>query len=378
MKRDRQEKLLFIIKHYLPHKKISLLSLFFISLLTIAAYQMTLSQSREKAMDDLALLLELRHAHLERYFANVSSELSFWSGHGELRIATEELSYAWQDTVKHAYLTKSPYPSDQREKLYTANSGNDYDLFHNVIHHLLKPLTDKQYAYADIMLVNTNAEIIYSVKKHRDYGQNLRQKDLKHSPLAKLYRQLSEEQQASRVSDAFLYSPADYRPVLFAGKNIYHLDGGWLGVLIFAIPLDVIRRIMQAPDAIPSSSSSYVDSYIVGQDFRLRTPSHSRRAKVLQQRIEETSAIKLALQEQAAGTLKSQNTQGEQLLTAYRFFEKKSVNGQHWVLLAEKPLDEVHRPSIRLFFVIFAQIVLLFLVAFIASRFILHWIEGEV
>lgn len=371
---NKKETLLFIIKHYFPHKRLIGFGVLFISLLTFASYQLTLSQSRENAMNNLDLLLELRQAHLERYFSNVNSELSFWGGHGELQIATEELTFAWKKNVTQAYLTQSPYPPNQREKLYTANSGNNYDLFHNIIHHLLKPLTEKKHAYDDIMLINTHADIIYSVKKHRDYGQNLQQKELKNSPLTKLYNQLSNEQEAVIISDALLYSAADYRPILFAGKNMYHHDGGWLGVLIFSIPLDVISSLMQSPNI----KAAHIDSYIVGQDLRLRTPSHSHRVTILQQRIVATEAIQRALQgKNGTGILKSIDDQGNQLLTAYRFFAKKSADGQHWALIAEKPINDVHRPSIRLFLVIFTQIILMFFATFIISRFILRWIEGE-
>jgi len=374
---NKKETLLLIIKDYFPHKKVIFFSILLITLLTFLTYQLTLSKSRDKAMDDLALLLELRHAHLERYVSNIDSELAFWSEHGELRIAAEELSIAWQQQVKHAYLTASPYPRNQREKLYTANSGNNYDLFHNVIHHLLKPLTEKKHAYTDIMLINTHAEIIYSVKKNNDYGQNLQQENTKNSPLARLYRQLSNEQQTSILSDALLYSPSDYQPLFFAGKNMYHLDGGWLGVLIFTIPLDVIATMMQSPDVI----SSHVNSYIVGQDLRLRTPSSSHHAKILEQVIPPTEAIQQALLGKT-GTSSSKNTdeQGKSLLTAYRFFAKTSTSSdtQHaWALIAEKPLNEVHKPSIHLFFVIFVQIILVYLIAFVSSRFILRWTEGQ-
>lgn len=373
---NKKELVLFFVKHYLPHKKATLFSLFFVSLLSFSAYHLTLSQSRAKAMEDLDLLLELRHAHLSRYFSSVYSELSFWSEHGELRIATEELSYTWQKEWANHYLAQNPYPRTQREKLYTANNGNDYDLFHNVIHHLLRPLTKKKQGYADILLINTNADIMYSVKKHPDYGQNLRQKNNKNSPLKDLYYQLSSEQQTISLSKALLYSPADYRPLLFVGKNMYHLDGGWLGVLVFAIPLDVMGHIMHSPDI----KAAEVDSYIVGQDHQLLTTSFSHPEKILQKpiRMSEKSAIPYALQgKMGIDTFLNPYDNNRSLLTAYRPFSTQANHTNDWALITEKPLDAVHKPSIRRFFVLFSQISLLFLFAFIVSRFLLRWIEGE-
>lgn len=371
---NKKERVLFFVKHYLPHKKITLLSLFVVSLLSFSAYQFTLLQSRDKAMEDLSLLLELRHAHLSRYFSSVQSELSFWSEHGELRIATEELSYAWQKELAKNYLSQNPYPRTQREKLYTANNGDDYDLFHHVIHHLLRPLTEKKQAYADILFINTKGDIIYSVKKHPDYGQNILRKNYKNSPLLTIYNQLDDEQQTISISNALLYSPADYQPLLFAGQNMYHLDGGWLGVLIFAIPLDVISNIMHSPDI----KAAKVDSYIVGQNRQLLTASPSHNEKILQQPISATEAIRDALQgKTGTDTFPHPHHKDSVLLTAYRPFSTPATDENYWALITEKSLNDVHKPSIRRFFVLFSQISLLFLFAFIVSRFLVRWLEGE-
>lgn len=381
--RYKKKQIVRFFKYYLPQGKMRVLAILLVLSLTFITYHNTLDKARLDAGKDLSLLLELRQAHLQNYFSSTMLDLNFWGQHGELHLAIEELDFAWRKNkgeIKQAYLEDNPYPREQREKLYMANTGDNYDRFHDIVHRMLKPLTERDLGYYDIMVINKDKDVIYSVKKNGDYGRSL---DTIESPKNTFVR-LSDQLNSRKIyylSDAVDYSLANYRRLLFAARNIYHLDGGWLGILVFAIPLEKIEQIMNFRDDIAIDTYSY----IVGDDFCLRTlPDTSsfpdaplfKGWNILEDTL-EIEAVKFALSGRE-GTVQ-RTVQRQDLLTAYSFFRQNSEQSEHWhfkwALIAEKPINEIYKPSSQLFFIVFFKITIVFILAFILSRLVNRWLK---
>jgi methyl-accepting chemotaxis protein len=219
----------------------------------------------------------------------------------------------------------------------------------------------------DILLINTEGRIVYSVLRGADLGLVIPESDLKDSSLGDAFDQVKRRDTA--LSDFAPYAPAKGAPTGFAMARVKENSGQTAGYVAFQIPLDKITRIMQERAGMGKSG----ETYLVGSDKLMRSDSylapeiHSvvasfadpAKGKV------DTRAIRDALSG-IADTRIIRDYRGGSVLSAYTPVQMGSTT---WALIAEIDAAEAFAPVIRLKWIL-AGVALLSVAAIVPAAFL--------
>ena len=155
-----------------------------------------------------------------------------------------------------------------------AGDGSSYSDAHEIYNPILRGYLTR-FGYSDIILIDLDGNIVYSVFKDVDYGTSLETGPYSETNIADTYRLARDAR--SRFFAEFVdfqpYQPSHNAPAAFIASPIYDGDEK-IGVLVFKMPVDRINDIM-------TSNQNWADvglgqsgeTYIIGEDFTLRNQS---------------------------------------------------------------------------------------------------------
>ncbi len=221
------------------------------------------------------------------------------------------------DQIKTSVLPKSiSYVGSER-----------YRLLHKRYHWAYLELL-KRSDFDDILLVDINGNVTYSINKNQEYGTNLFSGKFKDANLGKTFQRLEQDVSEQRKTNE------DYTPIIisdFTDEN--GQPYAWLGAPIvqqgylhsyamFRLPNKGITKLIE------DKKDSPMQTLLVGQDHRSRTLSY------LQDDIDRSGeVINLALSgKQNVGTYT--DTAGEKNIAAYAPI---NLNDTHWAIVVELP-----------------------------------------
>jgi methyl-accepting chemotaxis protein len=298
----------------------------------------------EQAQQRFMLLNSLRKQALTDYFRTAEAELTFWSLNEELTARQVELVALWRKTVaqqgdpgarlRKLYIESNPHHAGVRHQLADAGDGSAYSALHARLHPLAKKFVTER-GYYDLFLISPDGDIIYTVEKESDFGSNLKTGAWKQTGLADVYRRAlaAPPENGTVTSDLVAYAPSAGAPAMFMARAMRNADGELVGVLAFQLPIDRIGSIMQFTAGMGDSG----ETYLVGEDYLMRSDSRfSRQSTVLQTAV-ETGAVKRALAGEQ-GVMMMPDYRGVPVLSAYDSVE---IDGFRWAILAEIDRDEV-------------------------------------
>ncbi|MCR9420535.1 response regulator [Vibrio sp. RM-69-4] len=302
----------------------------------------------------------------------VRSELAYASGgrfYGLVN-AFQRLGLDIDQAREHAQQRYIPGSGDQIKTSILPQSSSyvgseRYRLLHKRYHWAYLELL-KRSDFDDILLVDLDGDVVYSVYKHDNYGTNLLTGKYKDSNLGKTFRQLEQQVGEQRKINE------EYTPVIISdfsqqeGQSV-----AWLGAPIiqqgylhsyamFRLPNNGITKLVADTNA-----TSQIRTLLVGQDH------HSRILSYTQQEIETSQkVINLALSGlSAVGTYT--NTLNEKTIAAYAPVANKNIN---WALVVEIPEKEayarVHQLEKLFIFAMLTAIILVVIASHYLSNFI--------
>ena len=205
----------------------------------------------------------------------------------------------------------------------------------------------REQGYYDLLLLDETGLACFSVEKEDDFG-------VKHSAdfgvnHASDASALSDAWRAVRATDAAvltdmkLYAPSKDAPAQFVAAPITGTDGS-RGVLVLQVSIDSIDAVMSRRDGLGETE----ESYLVGQDLRLRSDSvldpqghgvvMSFRGSPEEHGV-TTPAVKQALAGRT-GTAVVRGYRGSQVLSAYAPI---AVGGTSWAVVVEIEEREIDR-----------------------------------
>ncbi len=261
------------------------------------------------------------------------------------------------DQIKTSVLPKSSsYVGSERYRLL-------HKRYHSAYLELLKPSD-----FDDILLVDLNGNVVYSIYKYDNYGTNLLTGRYKSSNLGTTFQHLEQIVTENRKLNE------DYTPVVLS--DFIEEEGqqyAWMGAPIiqqgylhsyamFRLPNNGITKLISE-----NNSDSSKRTLLVGQDQRSRILAHNQVDIKT-----STDVINMALNGgRAVGTYK--NTLGEKHIAAYAPIKVKELD---WAIVVELPEKEAFarvRQLEKLF--IFAMLTAIILVV-IASHYLSNFITS--
>jgi len=227
----------------------------------------------------------------------------------------------------------------------------------------------KIFDFHDIYLIDLQGNVLFTIAKEADFGENLRNGRLKESGLAKAFR---EGKKRTTLTDFEWYEPSN-EPSSFLSTPLYDDSDRLIGVAAFKISLDETNAIMNERVGMGETG----ETYLIGPDKLMRSDSyldqvgHSVRSSFADsdRGMVDTEGSRAALAGKT-GIKRTLDYRGQYVISAYtpvkigKFFT--------WALLAEIDMTEASAPvtDLRWFMGIMAIIMIVVIVfaALLLSR----------
>ncbi len=286
----------------------------------------------------LVAVRDIKANHLETYLKNQLLAVALLSNNPSVIAAMRAFNDAMTTTMKDlstdeaGALKKFRSLYLNKPDLLDANDGSAYSMAHVQYQSLFSEYL-KAYDYYDVMLVESQTgNILYTVKKEDDLGNNILQNSLF------LNTDLSEDfKELAATTDIYLTSQTDlvyYEPsktiVLFVSSAIF--DGPKvIGVLVFELSINQIDAIMQDHTGLGETGETLLVS---ADDFLLR--SNSRFVKdstVLTLKLDNEVTRAAAAGEKGVKTIT--DARGQAVIVAYAPINSAGVR---WLLTVQ--IDE--------------------------------------
>ncbi|TAE08215.1 MAG: HAMP domain-containing protein [Bacteroidetes bacterium] len=274
--------------------------------------------------------------------------------------------------LQYKYIANNPKPFNFRHLLeISADAPQAYDEAHKQFHRSF--LTNKTaFELADILLIDKKGNVVYSVAKNIDFGQNLLTSPLRHNGAGALFQRLlqSHEENSVLFRDYEHYIPNQYIPSCFIGTSIYVENQELvsrrekIGAIIFQISNEKITSILtNNQDWAGEGLGVSGEIALVGPEFKLRNNTrrfledpvfyqnallNSERDTVAVERIKRQKTTILHRKYQNQATMDAVNGKsGQKLNTDFLgsevldVFMPIDILGVRWAMIAEMDGTEV-------------------------------------
>ena len=279
--------------------------------------------------------------------------------------------YMPKDTIGLAlqalYIGANRFSIGNKANLDNPDSNGSYSRAHGKYHRVFRNYLKKMGFY-DLLLIDNNGRIIYSVAKETDFGTNIMTGPYAGTNLSIAYQ---AAQQAKKPDSTFLidfspYPPSNGAPAAFISSPIYKNEKH-IGSLILQISIDAINRVMTGNNSWQKEGLGETgETYIIGGDYLMRNDSRfliEDKAKFLRtiaennvprQTIDNISAFSTSVLFQEVRSRSVENAfagqKGTSITQDYRKIDVLSsytpldIDNVRWVLLAEIDATEAFAP----------------------------------
>ncbi len=311
----------------------------------VSARQAIINQSFE-AIEAVSIT---RNSQIEQWLGSVQIEILAYSRNESVITATRAFRSAI-DTSQDITPNRDDRISLLRNTFIgfpdivdAENLSSPYRAIHERFHPFFYD-TQQVFGYSDILLVSPLGDIIYTSNKNLDTFTNLQDGEYSETELASIVIEMlnNPDPNSYRFVDFSIY-PATDMPTAFAIKTVYE-NNAFVGVVVFAIPIDLIESILNLRVGIGDSGQAY----IVGTDRLLRTDieiSGSSESPVLNDSVILNSD---AIEEALLGSVDvgfTENYAGIEVLSAWRPIRLNTSGNVLWVLIVETSVAEAVEPA---------------------------------
>ena len=207
-----------------------------------SGYSIARSALLEAGESRLLTAVNSKLLEFESWFEGVTADLRTTAASPLTLRAIRDFEKAWTDIgdgapdyLRQTYIDDNPYPPGQRHKLISAPVVSGYSIAHGRYHSGFVSIFNEK-RYNDLMLLNSDGDVIYSVSKEADLGQNVLTGALAQTKLAEAVRQaLAARGREVFYSDFAAYGLSGHEISSFAAVPIRAADTTIVGVLVLQI-----------------------------------------------------------------------------------------------------------------------------------------------
>jgi methyl-accepting chemotaxis protein len=121
----------------------------------------------------------------------------------------------------------------------------------------------KSWGFYDILLIDTDGNVVYSLEKEADLGENVKTGSLKNSGLAAVYKNTRNQ---IAIEDYSYYEPSKEQTA-FIGTPLKDKQGRYISTVVFQMPAHITNDIVQNRIGLPSLAESYLVGKSEGKTF---------------------------------------------------------------------------------------------------------------
>jgi len=241
------------------------------------------SSLEESAQQKIEAVTDGRRNQLETYLENLALDVGSIADNGQMLYAMEFLKSDWasqdeaaEEELRTRFKARAEAPDIEIGKPGTA-SVSLYEETHATYHGIIDTILEGR-AYDDLMLVDTDGNVVYSIKKNADFGTNLLDGPWLDTAVAATFKEIvgQEKWQTVRLSKVEKYGPNDYQPTGYLARGIGD-KFGLAGIMFIQLPMEKIEEILANPFGMGKTGEAVIlDSanYLV-TDLH-RTPDDDR------------------------------------------------------------------------------------------------------
>ena len=247
------------------------LSLLVAALTLYLGYLTERSLAAEDAESQLTRISGAEMSAIRRWYRNAGEDLTSMAANpmtakslAQLRSIVRDMGDTAYESLRDKYSRPAgqpaPTPSEPSVALsaYMARHDQLNDYVERVIARL---------AYADVLLITTSGDILYTYAKEKDFGTNLTTGSFRDSRLADVFnRAMTMKPGEFAVADYQRYGAAGNVPAMFMATPVADNYGGKAGVLAIRIPTSSLERVVK--DNL--GGVSYVEAIVAGSDGLIR------------------------------------------------------------------------------------------------------------
>ena len=272
-----------------PKLLLLLLSMILFTMVTASLTTLYLTQDalESAAKEKLAAVLEARESALSRWIDSLRAQITDLSTEptmigllGELNVAFKSLGDNAQVLLQQNYLVKGY--DDQ--SLQPQASIAAYDKVQRIAQQYFSRRHDA-YGWYDIFLIDTQGNVVYSLKKEPDFASNLRTGPWRDSGLARAVVPLLQDPIPNQLgfADYSQYPPSKMLAASFVAMPVFdEQKQQFLGVLAIQLPVAKMSELMMDKTGMGETG----EVIVVGKDGWMLTDSRfSKESTVLKRQI---------------------------------------------------------------------------------------------
>ncbi|MBW7850967.1 MAG: PAS domain S-box protein [Rhodospirillales bacterium] len=316
----------------------------------LADYSQASRELREAAEAKLGALLEARKAAIEDYLDSIRRDLRSQAENPFLVESFQAFLVGWEElgpgaaaTMRNLYHTANPHPSGERRLLDHAGDPSIYSLGHHRFHPRLRAFTAR-YGYRDLLLVDRDGNVVYSVMKKADFATNLVHGPYGDTGLGRVFEAATAAAAGEAFSDFERYGPSEGRATGFVGAALRNELDEIIGAVVLEMPVDRINQVMQVSAGLGRTG----EALLIGPDFLTRSDWQSDAGSTILSRRVETDPVRAAL-DGRSGLMASREDHPPQgshdILAAYAPLD---FLGTRWAIVVTADLAEVYGPVERM------------------------------
>lgn len=354
---------------------------------------------RQRSYEQLKTVREIKKREIEWYFLKLREETRFFAqsnvvinamsdftkAFNELALVhlpgnPHELETYYKEELKsklgpHSDSVSFEIPIDKRSVILQSQyligtkasfANIPYFGIHNKYHNAISSFINTYDLYDLFLVEDETGFIVYSVSKEVDFGTSLLSGNFANSNMGNLFRKIRYTglKTETIMCDFERYLPSRLAPAAFIASPIFDGDRK-IGTLILQVPLNKIDEIATGKKAWQDEGLGYTgETYIVGDDYRMRTDSRFM-VESSKDYIETATSVGIATPEELAfmkyykttvlfqkvhtetvekalaktsGTLTIVDYRNREVLSSYAPLDIKDVS---WAILAEIDAGEI-------------------------------------
>lgn len=261
------------------------------------------------------------------------------------------------------YISENPNSYAEKESLHVSPHDSRFEDAHRKYHPRISKLLNA-FDYRDVFLVDPDGNLVYTTQKEIDFGTNLADGQYASTGLGSAFRSaiLSEEGRVT-MTDFKFYEPSSLEPAAFLAVPLFEKDQR-IGVAAFQLSPVRLNRVISDPHGLGQTG----ETYVVGDDFLMRTDSRFVDDSTILKRKVETEAAN-AIQRGEEGSAVVTDYRGVEVLSHYRPLD---IVGLKWGIIAEMDQSEIGASATRIAWMAIGVLLTVLLCIAITSYFVLR------
>ncbi len=314
--------------------------------IAIVSYSDFRANILEEARRDLRLTADNRSAALQTWSETVEDSVRGLAQDPTLTAALNSFTTSFNLMIDRrglqaAYITDNPHAVDQRELLDQAPESVPYHFQHGQFHPYFRKVKDTD-GYYDLLLLNPDGDVLYSVAKAEDYATNMLTGRFRTSGLAQAF-EAARDGIAGAVyfADFSVYAPSGDPASAFLSTPILDANENLLGVVAVRLPNSQINAIVNNPRGLGDTG----EVYLVGPDRMTRSESRFDGGHSLLSDLSGLLQVESVLGEQGEFIPDAVGLSGVEVLAKG---QQVQVFGQEWGILSEVARSQVEAPALAM------------------------------